>query len=130
MTTIGPAWAHAIANPTAPTLVQKPACQDIVLEGDAITGPGRGLEALPVPISTPGFDAAPYLTATCVVTRDPDTGAQNMGTYRLQLKSPTRLGMMMAVGTRPGGTNTGRNTRRATSACRSASSSAVRPSWR
>jgi 4-hydroxy-3-polyprenylbenzoate decarboxylase len=100
---IGPAWAHAIASPTAPTLVQKPACQDVVLEGDAISGPGQGLEALPVPISTPGFDAAPYLTATCVVTRDPDTGAQNMGTYRLQLKSPTRLGMMLAVGTRPGG---------------------------
>ena len=41
-----------------------------------------GLHALPVPISTPGFDAAPYLTATLCVTRDPDTGIQNMGTYR------------------------------------------------
>lgn len=100
---IGPAWVRATANPIAPVHVENPPCQDLVLEGAQIAGPGRGLEALPVPISTPGFDAAPYLTATCVITRDPDTGVQNMGTYRLQLKSPTRLGMMLAVGTRPGG---------------------------
>ena len=30
-----------------------------------------GLKLLPVPISTPGFDAAPYLTATLCVTKDP-----------------------------------------------------------
>jgi 4-hydroxy-3-polyprenylbenzoate decarboxylase len=100
---IGPAWVRATANPVAPVRIDNPPCQDIVLERAQIDGPGRGLEALPVPISTPGFDAAPYLTATCVITRDPDTGAQNMGTYRLQLKSPTRLGMMFALGTRPGG---------------------------
>lgn len=100
---IGPAWTRAMANPVAPVLVERPACQEIVLEGAALAGAGNGLESLPIPISTPGFDAAPYLTATCVVTRDPETGAQNMGTYRLQLKSPTRLGMMLAVGTRPGG---------------------------
>ena len=100
---IGPAWKNAIAHPVAPIKVDKPSCQDVILTGAQIEGPGRGLEALPIPISTPGFDAAPYLTATCVITRDPDTGAQNMGTYRLQLKAPTRLGMMLAVSTRPGG---------------------------
>ncbi len=34
---------------------------------------GGGLAALPVPVSTPGFDSAPYLTATLCVTRDPDS---------------------------------------------------------
>jgi UbiD family decarboxylase len=52
---------------------------------------------LPVPISTPGYDAAPYLTATLAVTRDPETGIQNMGTYRGQLKAPDRLGVRMAA---------------------------------
>ena len=31
----------------------------------------EGLKRLPVPVSTPGFDAAPYLTATLCVTRIP-----------------------------------------------------------
>ena len=100
---IGPAWARAIAAPIPPRVVSNPACQDIVLEGDALHGPGRGLESLPIPISTPGFDAAPYLTATCVFTRDPDTGVQNVGTYRAQLKSSDRLGLMMFSGMRQGG---------------------------
>ena len=100
---IGPAWARAIANPIAPRVVESAPCHDIVLTGKDIEGPGRGLEALPIPISTPGFDAAPYLTATCVITRNPETGIQNIGTYRGQLKSSTRLGMMTLVALRSGG---------------------------
>jgi 4-hydroxy-3-polyprenylbenzoate decarboxylase len=100
---IGPAWARAIAQPIAPRLIDDACCQDIVLTGDALHSQGQGLESLPIPISTPGFDAAPFLTATCVITRDPDTGIQNMGTYRAQLKSPDRLGLMMFTGMRQGG---------------------------
>lgn len=100
---IGPAWERAIAHPIPPVLVSSPPCQEIVLEGDALQGAGQGLESLPVPISTPGFDAAPFFTAACVVTRDPDTGVQNMGTYRGHLKSPQRLGMMMLANLRAGG---------------------------
>ncbi len=76
------AWTHAIANPIAPVAVSSPPCQQVVIRGDELRGAGRGLASLPVPISTPGFDAAPYLTATLCVTRDPETGIQNMGTYR------------------------------------------------
>src|SRR5712672_549970 len=79
---IGPAWERAIANPIAPRVVETAPCHDVVLTGRDLEGPGRGLEALPIPISTPGFDAAPYLTATCVITRNPETGVQNIGTYR------------------------------------------------
>jgi 4-hydroxy-3-polyprenylbenzoate decarboxylase len=90
------AWVQAIANPIAPVLVSSPPCQAVVITGDELAGPRRGLTRLPVPISTPGFDAAPYLTATLCVTRDPDTGIQNMGTYRAALKAPDRLGVRMA----------------------------------
>ena len=73
-----------------------PPCQEVVITGDALRGPATGWRALPVPISTPGFDAAPYLTATLCVTRDPETGVQNMGTYRAALKATDRLGVRMA----------------------------------
>ena len=72
--TSGRRWEHAFANPIAPRVVETAPCQDIVITGRDLDGPGHGLEALPIPISTPGFDAAPYLTATCVITRDPETG--------------------------------------------------------
>ena len=50
-----------------------------------------------MPISTPGFDAAPYLTATLCITADPETGVRNMGTYRAALKATDRLGVRMAA---------------------------------
>jgi len=49
-----------------------------------------------VPISTPGFDAAPYLTATLCITSDPDNGIRNIGTYRAALKKTDRLGVRMS----------------------------------
>src|ERR1043166_7921851 len=91
------AWSNAIANPIAPERVTSPPCQEVVIKGGDLRGPGKGLAALPVPISTPGFDAAPYLTATLAVTRDPDNGIQNMGTYRAGLKATDRLGVRMAA---------------------------------
>ena len=50
-----------------------------------------------MPVSTPGFDSAPYLTATLCVTRDPDSGVQNMGTYRAALKAADRLAVRMVA---------------------------------
>ena len=78
---IGKAWMEAIAHPIAPVRVGTAPCQEVVITGAALKAPG-GLNALPVPVSTPGFDSAPYLTATLCVSRDPETGVQNMGTYR------------------------------------------------
>jgi UbiD family decarboxylase len=94
-------WDHAIANPVEPRVVDDAVCHEVVIEGDALLGEGHGLDALPIPISTPGFDSAPTLTATNVITRDPVTGVQNMGTYRAALKAPDRLVVRMA--TRAGG---------------------------
>jgi len=98
---IGQAWTHAVAHPIAPVVVASPACQEVVNKGGDLLKPGEGLARLPVPISTPGFDSAPYLTATLCITRDPETGVQNMGTYRAALKAQDRLGVRMS--SRPGG---------------------------
>ena len=93
---IGAAWMHAIANPIPPVMVAQAPCQQVVITGDDLRKPGGGLASLPVPISTPGYDAAPYLTATLCVTRDPETGVRNMGTYRGALKANDRLGVRMS----------------------------------
>ncbi len=94
---IGKAWVNAVRNPIAPVAVDKPACQEVVITGDDLRKPGGGLAALPVPVSTPGFDSAPYLTATLCVTRDPENGIQNMGTYRAALKAADRLVVRMVA---------------------------------
>jgi 4-hydroxy-3-polyprenylbenzoate decarboxylase len=98
---IGEAWMQAIANPIPPKEVREGPCQEVIIKGDALRKPDGGLKLLPVPISTPGYDAAPYLTATLCITQDPETGIRNMGTYRAALKATDRLGVRMAA--RPGG---------------------------
>jgi UbiD family decarboxylase len=94
---IGAAWLNALANPIPPVAVSSPRCQEVVIKGDHLRRTDGGLKRLPVPISTPGFDAAPYLTATLCITRDPDSGIANMGTYRAALKATDRLGVRMSA---------------------------------
>ena len=93
---IGDVWTRGMDHPIAPVAITDPPCQQVVMTGDDLTRPGGGLASLPVPISTPGFDAAPYFTATLCVTKDPETGVRNMGTYRAGLKALDRLGVRMA----------------------------------
>ncbi len=52
-------WGHAEEHPVPPVLIDNPPCQDIVVQG-AELNQGKGVDALPIPISTPGFDNAPY----------------------------------------------------------------------
>ena len=97
---IGDAWTQAIANPIAPVTTQSGPCQEVITRGRDLLRPGGGLAQLPVPISTPGFDSAPYLTATLCITRDPETGVQNMGTHRSAVKTEDPLAVRMS--SRPG----------------------------
>src|SRR5882757_7471816 len=94
---IGAAWLDAIAHPIPPVRVTAPQCQEVVISGDALRTPNGGLKLFPVPISTPGFDSAPYLTATLCITKDPDSGIQNYGTYRAALKATDRLVVRMVA---------------------------------
>jgi len=93
---ISDAWVEAIANPVAPVSVNGGACQEVVITGDELTKPGGGLARLPVPVSTPGFDAAPTLTSTLAITVDPESGIRNMSTNRAALKATDRLGVRMS----------------------------------
>ena len=94
---IGDVWTRGIGNPIEPIHVDDAPCHEVVITGEDLRKPGGGLAALPIPISTPGFDSAPYFTATLCVTKDPETGIRNMGTYRAGLKATDRLCVRMAT---------------------------------
>jgi 4-hydroxy-3-polyprenylbenzoate decarboxylase len=87
--------AQAESRPIAPKLVDWGPVHEEIHVGDGLLEHG-GLDEFPIPISTPGFDIAPYLAAPCWVTKDPETGLCNVGTYRTQVKSPTRTGLYFA----------------------------------
>ena len=70
----------------APRHVQQAPCQEIV----EIAAPS--LSALPILRCWPG-DGGRYLTLPAVFTRDPRTGARNVGMYRLQVFDERTLGM-------------------------------------
>ena len=95
-------WVAASRHPIPPRIVDNAPCHEIVMTGAALDKPGNGLDGIPLPISTPGWDIAPYATLSQYVTKDPDTGIQNMGNYRGQVKARRRLGMNPSLELRPG----------------------------
>lgn len=84
-------WARAIQNPIPPVIVSSGPAQEEVHMGEELER--LGLDELPVPISTPGFDNGPYTTCSHWFTKDPDTGGRNVGNYRGQIKAPRRVGL-------------------------------------
>ncbi len=95
-------WVEAARHPIAPCIVDNAPCHEIVITGSALDKPGNGLDGIPLPISTPGWDIAPYATLSQYISKDPDTGIQNMGNYRGQVKARRRLGMNPSLELRPG----------------------------
>lgn len=60
-----------------PKMVSKGDCQDVVFENP-------DLSILPILKCWPE-DGGPYITLPAVITKDPDTGMRNVGTYRIQV---------------------------------------------
>jgi 4-hydroxy-3-polyprenylbenzoate decarboxylase len=68
-----------------PKTVGRGSCQDVVIgEPD--------LQKLPA-LTTWPLDAAPFITLGLVVTRDPESSAQNLGVYRMQIFDRTTAAM-------------------------------------
>ena len=84
-------WTQAQMHPLNPVKVSAGPAQEVVRQGQDLLS-GHGLDMIPVPISTPGFDNAPYLTSANWITKDPETGIYNIGNYRSQIKAPDRAG--------------------------------------
>ncbi|MFZ1882391.1 MAG: phenylphosphate carboxylase subunit beta [Rhodoplanes sp.] len=76
-----------------PILVNNPPVMENILEGDAID-----VEMFPVPWMYPEDGGRFFITSGFLVTRDPDTGWTNLGTYRSQILGKNVLGSQIIKG--------------------------------
>ncbi|MDP2726986.1 MAG: UbiD family decarboxylase [Dehalococcoidia bacterium] len=92
-------WARALDQPLTPKLVSSGPCQENILLGRQID-----IHRFPIPVWAPEKDCGwekgyGYITAPCHVTRDPDTGITNVGTYRSMVREdPDEIGLSWAGG--------------------------------
>jgi UbiD family decarboxylase len=93
-TQVNQRWAEAKAHPIPPVEIPSDAApvHEVVYQDEELKVSGQGIDGIPVPISTPGWDNAPYISAAHFITRDPDNGIHNIGTYRAMIKAPDRVG--------------------------------------
>lgn len=96
---IGRKWAQAQSNPLEPVQVDPASApvKEVKILGDDIVASG-GCDQFPVTITNPGSDASAYFSAPVWITKDPETGVYNAGTYRVMLKAADRLGCLMLSG--------------------------------
>ena len=80
-------WNKAQSEPIPPKIVTDAPVHEEVHMGASLLEKG-GLGEFPIPISTPGYDCAPFTTASHWFTKDPETGLINIGNYRGHIKSP------------------------------------------
>ena len=92
---LGRVWEQALAHPIEPATVATGPCKEVVILDEAELQRTGGVDAFPHPISTPGFDPAPFLTSAYWVSRDVETGQYNVGTYRGMIKGASRVGLQM-----------------------------------
>ena len=70
-----------------PKPVRRAPCQEVVLPGDEVD-----LYRYPIIKCWP-LDGGPFITLPLVITRDPETGVHNYGTYRMQVYDRCTTGM-------------------------------------
>jgi UbiD family decarboxylase len=85
-------WERALSRPIAPKMVGQGPVQEVIHLSEDLEREGGGLDMIPVPVSTPGFDNAPYTTCSHWFTKDPESGIRNVGNYRGQIKGRRKIG--------------------------------------
>ena len=83
-------WGEAELRPIPPRRLPDGPVHENVLLGEK-----ADLNFLPIPTWTVGKDPAPYITSGYIITADPGSRIRNVGTYRLQLKGPRKLGLFI-----------------------------------
>lgn len=86
-------WVDKNQEKVPPKWVDTGPCKENVLRGDEVD-----LFAFPVPKYYPRDGGRYFGTAHFVLSRDPETGWVNLGTYRLQLLGKNRLGTQFIKG--------------------------------
>lgn len=91
-------WVDAFQNPIKPVEVQRGPVKEVIKTGGRVN-----VLEIPVPVSTPGKDSAPFFSAASVITKDPDSGIQNCGCYRLMVLGERRIAFSSVRPTQGGG---------------------------
>ncbi len=81
-------WQRGLENPLDTVMVESGPVHENVVSGDAIAS--VGLDMLPVPVEEPGFSQI-IRVGLPVISRDPETGVRNMGTYNAFLRDRDRM---------------------------------------
>jgi 4-hydroxy-3-polyprenylbenzoate decarboxylase len=81
-------WQHGLDRPLDTVMVEAGPVHDEIVSGEAIAS--AGLDLLPVPVEEPGFSQI-IRVGLPVISRDPETGVRNMGTYNAFLRDRDRI---------------------------------------
>jgi UbiD family decarboxylase len=73
-------WAEAFHRPISPQQVSTGPVKEEIHVGDTLLA-HDGLKEFPIPMTTNGWEALPRLTSLCWISKDPETGEINVGTY-------------------------------------------------
>jgi 4-hydroxy-3-polyprenylbenzoate decarboxylase len=71
-------WHQGLEHPIEPVLVDSGPVQEEIHLGEDLLG--RGLDELPAPVEEPGFSQV-IRTGVPMISRDPESGIRNVGTY-------------------------------------------------
>jgi 4-hydroxy-3-polyprenylbenzoate decarboxylase len=79
---------QGLSHPIDPVIVERGAVQEEVHLGDELKQ--LGIDEFPVPVEEPGFSGM-LRTGLPMITKDPESGLRNMGTYNEFFRSPDRM---------------------------------------
>jgi len=83
-------WDRALEKPIPPRVIKDGPCKENIWTGEKVD-----ILKLPVPVWTVGEDPGPFFTSPYVITKDPETGVRNIGTYRMQVKNRNKTGFLI-----------------------------------
>ena len=87
-----PIFKERFSHPVKPETVSSGPVKQNVVRGDAVD-----LFQFPVPKWNPHDGGRYILTSASIVTRDPDTGILNVGTYRGMIATKNTIGVLLAM---------------------------------
>jgi UbiD family decarboxylase len=82
-------WQERIKDPLDPRMVKEAPCKENIRLGNQVN-----LFDFPIPTWNER-DGGPYITAPCLITKDPDTGVRNVGVYRMMVHDERTTGILM-----------------------------------
>lgn len=81
-------FIQAAANLLPPRIINEGPCQENVCLGDQVD-----LSLFPIPVWSE-LDPAPFITAPCHISKDPETGTRNVGIYRGMVHDRNQIGIV------------------------------------